>query len=74
VAEIEMNGDPVQARNIWRVVPWLLVVSSCVMEATDRPRVDGQPDHMKQIVTKTAATILDALAVAGAGMAPHPID
>ena len=29
---------------------------------------------MKQIVTKTAASVLHALALAGAGMAPHTID
>jgi hypothetical protein len=29
---------------------------------------------MRNIVTKTAANVLNALAVAGAGMAPHMID
>jgi hypothetical protein len=29
---------------------------------------------MKKIVTKTAATVLNALAAAGAGMAAHPVE
>jgi hypothetical protein len=29
---------------------------------------------MKQIVTKTAASVLNALALAGAGMAPYAVE
>jgi len=29
---------------------------------------------MKKLVTKTAASVLNALAIAGAGMAPHAVE
>jgi hypothetical protein len=29
---------------------------------------------MKEFITKTAASVLNALAIAGAGMAPHAVE
>ena len=35
---------------------------------------DGHASRMKNFVTKTAASVLNALAIAGAGMAPHAVE
>ena len=36
--------------------------------------LDGHPSRMKKLVTKTAASVLNALAIAGAGMAPYAVE
>jgi hypothetical protein len=34
----------------------------------------GQASRMKEFVTKTAASVLNALAIAGEGMAPYAVE
>jgi hypothetical protein len=45
-----------------------------VREATDGGAFGGHAARMKEFITKTAASVLNALAIAGQGMAPYAVE